>query len=251
MILKKSTQMKQILLLLFIFFIGSHGYAQFESNSKFKPIPPTNMGIKTNKTVPEKEEPAPSFAPEVPSIKAPNVFNSSALPSNKTQPSKYKIGEEKSTFSLSNENPYPNPGAQYIPGMEKALDKGLRAEGLKGERGELVKRNIDFGEIKTKSKFFIIKLRDFGAIDGDLVKVSSNSRVLVPQLFLESNFREIKIMLDTGFNKMDFEALNIGTLGGNTAEIKIYDDQNTLMKSDYWDNLAAGFKATILVVKEE
>lgn len=243
--------MKQTILLILILFIGLQGRAQFESNTKFKPIPPANMGIKTNKTVPKKEEPEPSFAPEVPSIKAPNVFNSSSIISNKKVPSKYKVGEEKSTFSLSDQKPYPNSGEQYIPGMEKALDKGLRAEGLKGERGELVKRNIDFGEIKTKSKFFIIKLRDFGAIDGDLVKVTSNSRIIVNQLYLEGSFREIKINLETGFNKMDFEALNIGTLGGNTAEIKIYDDHNTLIKSDYWDNLAAGFKASILVIKEE
>ncbi|MBK0369161.1 hypothetical protein [Flavobacterium agrisoli] len=244
--------MKQILLLIFIFFIGFTAFAQFESNTKFKPIPPANMGIKTNKTVPKAPEETPSFAPEVPSIKAPNVYDSKSIISNqKPSNSKYKIGEEKNNFTMSVENDFANPGDKYVPKMENDLDKALRSEGLKGERGILVKRNIDFGEIKTKSKFFIVKLRDFGAIDGDLVKVSSNSRVLVAQLFLESNFREIKINLDNGFNKLDFEALNIGTLGGNTAEIRIYDDQNTLMTNDYWDNLAAGFKATIMVIKEE
>lgn len=243
--------MRLTILFIILFFIGFEGKAQFESNTKFKPIPPSNMGLPESKPKTKTPEPEPSFAPEVPSIKAPNVYNSPSIISNKPTTSKYKVGEEKSTFTMSTDNKLPNPGEQYIPGMEKALDKGLRAEGLKGERGELVKRDIDFGQIKTKAKFFIVKLRDFGAIDGDLVKVSSNSKVLVPQLFLESNYREIKIMLTPGFNKLDFEALNIGSLGGNTAEIVIYDDQGKLITNDYWDNLAAGFKATVLVIKEE
>ncbi|WP_432222034.1 hypothetical protein ACRASX_00330 [Flavobacterium sp. TMP13] len=243
--------MKHIALFIFFLFIGIQSNAQFESNSKFKPIPPANMGVPINKTKPKEPEPEPSFAPEMPSIKAPNVFNSTSIIPKQPQTSTYQIGKEKSNFSMSTENGFANPGDRYVAGMEKDLNKSLRAEGLKEGRGELVKRNIDFGQIKTKSKYFIIKLRDFGAIDGDLVKVSSNSKVIVAQLFLESAFREVKIMLDPGFNKMDFEALNIGTLGGNTAEIKIYDDQNILMANDYWDNLATGFKASILVIKEE
>ena len=95
-----------------------------------------------------------------------------------------------------------------------------------------------------------MKFRDFGAIDGDLVRVSSNDRVIANQLFLDASFKQVKIDLVNGFNKLDFEALNIGTLGGNTAEIQVYDDKGALITNDYWNNLAAGFKASIVVTKE-
>ncbi|MNE88738.1 hypothetical protein D3C80_1860700 [compost metagenome] len=114
----------------------------------------------------------------------------------------------------------------------------------------MVKKNISLGDFKTKSEYFIVKFRDFGAIDGDLVKVSSNDYVIRDRILLDSNFQQVKINLTPGFNKLDFEALNIGSLGGNTAEIQVYDDKGNLVTNDYWDNLAAGFKASIVVTKE-
>jgi hypothetical protein len=69
-------------------------------------------------------------------------------------------------------------------------------------------------------------------------------------LYLEGILKEIKIDLANGINKIDFEALNTGTSGGNTAEIQIYDDKNVLITSNLWDNLAAGFKGSIIMVKE-
>ena len=49
--------------------------------------------------------------------------------------------------------------------------------------------------------------------------------------------------------KIDFEALNQGTSGPNTAEFRVYDDKGTLVSASQW-NLGTGFKATILLVKE-
>jgi hypothetical protein len=182
----------------------------------------------------------------MPAIKTPNVFDNTSI----TPKSKFQIGEQKSTFSMSTENDFANPGDRYVPKMEKDIDKALKAEGLREGRGELVKKNISLGDFKTKSNYFIVKFRDFGAIDGDLVKVSANEKVISSQIFLDSNFKQVKITLENGFNKLDFEALNIGTLGGNTAEIQVYDDQGTLVTNDYWNNLAAGFRASIIVTKE-
>ncbi len=242
--------MKNALLFIIVVLIGFSVQAQAEFGKKFKPIPPSNMGVKDNK--PKESSPSTvTIAPEAPTIKAPNILkdNPSIIKSEALPSFNLQVGKDDKI--LMNEEKLPNPGGQYIPQMEKDLNKKLYAEGLKEGRGVLVKRNIDFGEIKTKSKFFIIKLSDFGAIDGDMVKVSNNNFVLVPSVLLTASYREIKINLDKGFNKMEFEALNIGTLGGNTAEIRIYDDQGVLVTNDYWDNLAAGFKASILVIKEE
>ena len=237
--------MKHILFFI-LFFTVLNASAQVEFNSGFKSIPAPKIDARPKKIpAPEVKKPQTENT-DIPSIKTPNVFDNTSL----TPKSKYQIGEEKSKFTMSTENDFANPGDRYVAKMEKDLDKALKDAGLKEGRGTLVKRNISLGDFKTQAEYFIIKFRDFGAIDGDLVKVSSNDRIIQPQLFLDSNFKQVKIVLDKGFNKLDFEALNIGSLGGNTAEIQVFDDKGNLITNDYWDNLAAGFKASILVTKE-
>lgn len=237
--------MKHILFFI-LFFTVLTASAQREFNSGFKTIPAPKFDAKPKKNpIPEVKDPQAENT-DIPSIKTPNVFDNTSI----TPKSRFQIGEEKSKFTMSTENDFANPGDRYIPKMEKDLDKALRDAGLKEGRGELVKKNISLGEFKTKSAYFIVKFRDFGAIDGDLVKVSSNDVIIQNQLFLDSNFKQVKIVLSNGFNKLDFEALNIGSLGGNTAEIQVYDDKGTLITNDYWNNLAAGFKASIIVTKE-
>lgn len=237
--------MKHILFFI-LFFTALTVSAQGELNSGFKSIPAPKFDAKPKKLpAPEVKDPQ-SQNTDIPSIKTPNVFDNTSI----TPKSRFNIGEEKSSFSMSTENKFANPGDRYIPKMEKDLDKALREAGLKEGRGELVKKNISLGDFKTKSAYFIIKFRDFGAIDGDLVKVSSNDQIIQSQLFLDSNYKQVKIILSNGFNKLDFEALNIGSLGGNTAEIQVFDDKGTLITNDYWNNLAAGFKASIIVTKE-
>ncbi|WP_163411062.1 hypothetical protein [Flavobacterium ajazii] len=238
--------MKHILFFI-LFFTALTVSAQGEFNSGFKAIPAPKFSTKPNKKtpIPEVKDPQAEKT-DIPAIKTPNVFDNTSI----TPKSKFQIGEEKSKFTMSTENDFANPGDRYVPKMEKDLDKALKDAGLKEGRGELVKKNISLGEIRTKSAYFIVKLRDFGAIDGDLVKISSNDQVIQNQLFLDSNYKQVKIVLVNGFNKLDFEALNIGSLGGNTAEIQVYDDKGTLVTNDYWNNLAAGFKATIIATKE-
>jgi hypothetical protein len=237
--------MKYILIFI-LFFTALTASAQAEFNSGFKTIPARKFDAKPKKIpAPEFKNPEASNT-NIPGIKTPNIFENTAI----TPKSKFQIGEEKSKFTMSTENDFANPGDRYIPKMEKDLDKALREAGLKEGRGELVKKNISLGEFKTQSAYFILKFRDFGAIDGDLIKVSSNDQVIQNQLFLDSNYKQVKIVLSNGFNKLDFEALNIGSLGGNTAEIQVFDDKGTLITNDYWNNLAAGFKASIIVTKE-
>lgn len=237
--------MKHILFFI-LFFTVLTVSAQTEFNSGFKSIPAPKFSAKPKKTpLPEIKDPQADKT-DMPSIKTPNVFDNTSI----TPKSKFQIGEQKSTFTMSTENDFANPGDRYVAKMEKDLDKTLKAEGLKEGRGELVKKNISLGDFKTKSAYFIVKFRDFGAIDGDLVRVSSNDKIIQDQLFLDVNFKQVKIILSDGFNKLDFEALNIGSLGGNTAEIQVFDDKGGLITNDYWNNLAAGFKASIIVTKE-
>ncbi|WP_406843035.1 hypothetical protein [Flavobacterium soyae] len=236
--------MKHILLFI-LFFAAVTVSAQTEFGTKFKPIPAPKFSTKKKTPISQVKDPQAETA-DVPSIKTPNVFDNTSI----TPKSQFQIGEEKSKFTMSTENDFANPGDQYVAKMEKDLNKALKDAGLLEGRGTLVKANISLGDFKTKSEYFIVKFRDFGAIDGDLVKVSSNDVVIKDQILLDSNYKDVKINLTQGFNKLDFEALNLGSLGGNTAEIRVYDDKGQLITNDYWNNLAAGFRATIIVTKE-
>jgi hypothetical protein len=234
-------------LFLILFFCILDAAGQSELNSGYKSIPAAPKFSAKPKKIPAPEVKKPEEEnKEMPNIIVPNIFDNTSI----TPKSQFQIGEEKSKFSMSTESKFANPGDRYIAKMEKDLDKSLKDAGLKEGRGVLVKRNISLGDFKTKADFFIVKFRDFGAIDGDLVKVSVNERVIQHQILLDSYFKQVKIVLEQGFNKLDFEALNIGALGGNTAEIQVFDDKGVLVTKDYWDNLAAGFKASIIVTKE-
>ncbi|SHH17073.1 hypothetical protein [Flavobacterium defluvii] len=236
--------MKHILFFI-LFFAAVSVSAQTEFGTKFKPIPAPKFSTKKKTPIPQVKDPAAETA-DIPSIKTPNVFDNTTI----TPKSQFQIGQEKSKFSMYQQNDFANPGDQYVDKMEKDLDKALKDAGLKEGRGTLVKSNISLGDFKTKSEYFIVKFRDFGAIDGDLVKVSSNDVVIQERILLDASYKDVKINLTQGFNKLDFEALNIGALGGNTAEIRVYDDKGQLVTNDYWNNLAAGFRATIIVTKE-
>ncbi|MNE67433.1 hypothetical protein D3C80_1630430 [compost metagenome] len=113
----------------------------------------------------------------------------------------------------------------------------------------MYRRNQDLGDFKTKSLSAKVLYRDAEYVDGDAIRVHLNDRVIQTGVVLESNFKGFEIVLDKGFNKIDFEALNQGTSGPNTAEFQVYDDKGTLISASQW-NLGTGFKATIILIKE-
>ena len=224
--------MKHFLFLFFFFLLAFKANAQAEFGPKFKPIPPAKFPA-----APKKKVIPPA---ELPKIEQPNVFNSPENP-NKTS----------TTISKSNDvdmfpkEKFINVGEEYLKKMQKDVDKTLNENNM-----PLLRRNFDFGQINTKSKYVIVRVRDFIYVDGDLLRIYQNATILKEQVFLGDSFTDIKILLGEGFNKLDFEALNTGTSGGNTAEIIIIDDQKKVLSKNYWDNLATGFKGTILLVKE-
>ena len=105
------------------------------------------------------------------------------------------------------------------------------------------------GDVKTISETANIVCRDFEYVDGDRVSIMVNDEIVVHNLTLNSSFRGINLKLKEGFNKVDFIALNQGDSGPNTAELRIYDDNDVLISSNQW-NLATGAKATLIIVKK-
>ena len=105
------------------------------------------------------------------------------------------------------------------------------------------------GDVKTNSKTAVIVCRDFEYEDGDRVAISLNDEVLLPNLYLKNKFFVFEIELKPGFNKFDFQALNQGSSGPNTAELRVYDEHKKLLASNQW-NLSTGATATFIVVKQ-
>ena len=84
----------------------------------------------------------------------------------------------------------------------------------------------------------------------DRVQIRFNDQIFYPNILLVENYKKLDVELIKGFNKIDFVALNQGSAGPNTAEVRVYDDQGRLMMANLW-NLATGTKATFIVVKDE
>ena len=104
------------------------------------------------------------------------------------------------------------------------------------------------GEIRNDGEYVNIILRDHEYPDGDLIKVEVNEDIVMPAILLTENAKGFKLDLNSGFNVVDFVALNQGSSGPNTAEIIVYDDQGKLVGTNRW-NLATGVKATYIIYK--
>lgn len=105
------------------------------------------------------------------------------------------------------------------------------------------------GDFKSNAPFVQVIFRDHEAADGDRVKILFNDRVVEANVLLQERFKRLKVDLISGFNKIDFVALNQGESGPNTAEIRVYDNEGMLLMANQW-NLATGTKATLIVAKE-
>ncbi|MDG2432129.1 hypothetical protein [Flavobacterium sp.] len=233
--------MKQVFLL-FMMCVAANGYSQMEFGKKFKSIPPVDMGIKTKKVAP-----LPTTKPD---ILAPDLFKKPEL---KLPSTDFKIGDPD-PISMTRTNDFINPGDAVRDKMNIIIDKALVKEGLKEDTSYLNLKDLDFGVITTKSAGLVIRVRDYGAIDGDLIKATMihnyKSTVLAPSLYLDSTFKEIKVELQKGINDLELQALNRGTLGGNTGAFYIYDAEGNLLLSDLWNNFDTGVKSKFKFIKE-
>jgi len=119
-----------------------------------------------------------------------------------------------------------------------------------GDENKEVYRRIQwFREYITNSNSIVVICIDNTYSEVDMVKVYINNMVVAARIELIAGYRTIEIGLTPGFNKVEFEALNQGTSGPNTAEFSIFDDKGTIITSNQWD-LATGFKGAVMIIKE-
>ncbi len=119
-----------------------------------------------------------------------------------------------------------------------------------GRIEERFKSDSFLGEFRTGSKTIRIGCRDHEVPDGDMVRVWVNGKVVENAITLQSEFKELFLSLTEGFNVIEFEALNQGESGPNTAQFVMFDDKSKLITSNVW-NLTTGVKAKVIIVKQD
>lgn len=147
--------------------------------------------------------------------------------------------EENKNFMIRED--FLDPGEQY-----KAKSKNPEGESQKYGATS----NQFLGDYRSNGKFVKIVCRDHQYVDGDRVRIFMNDRVVQPNVLLDASYKGIYVDLVPGFNKIDFQALNQGSSGPNTAALAVFDDQGNVISVKEW-NLATGVKATMIIVKEE
>lgn len=241
--------MKKFLFFISIISITSNTFGQFDSNIKFKAIPPANTNPKSKKELP----PSSDFPKLVlPKIVAPNVLKETNIFGTKSKPNTaFEFGTAENNFSMTLKNKFEHKlGDVYQATMVKDLSKTMIREGLKEDSSLLDRKDRDLGEFRTKSDFLFISYRDYIQIDGDLINIYVNDKLFRSQLYLYSQMDQIKIPLVLGINKVELVVASTGTSGGNTAEIHAIDDANTSITDEFWNNLALGTKIKLLLIKE-
>lgn len=128
---------------------------------------------------------------------------------------------------------------QGVKSDEIALEKKIAKE----------TNNQYLGEKEVTTRRIKVSYRDHGTIDGDRVSVYHNSGVVSNNVTLRADDQSFSITLQEGINRISFTALNQGTVGDNTAEFKIYDDNGSLIYTNSW-SIGTGFRGTLLIIKK-
>ena len=146
--------------------------------------------------------------------------------------------KENSNPMMNNEK-FIDPGDRYLKKLAK--DRPIANNVYLGD--------TYLGDIRTNTSFARIICRDYEYEDGDRVRISVNEEEIIPNLLLKNQFFVLNLPLVQGFNKIDFQALNQGSSGPNTAELRVFDESGILLSAHKW-NLSTGSTATMIIVKE-
>lgn len=143
--------------------------------------------------------------------------------------------------------------------LKMTTDNGLMTYQMEGftpkaftkdkEAKEAFGRDQYLGDYKTGGKFVEVYCRDHEYVDGDKVRIIVNGAVVHQSVTLGAGHTPVFVKLNDGFNTIEFEALNQGTSGPNTAELTVVDENGQALAQKEW-NLLTGAKASIVVVKQ-
>ncbi|MGA8852852.1 MAG: hypothetical protein WB492_01610 [Christiangramia sp.] len=151
--------------------------------------------------------------------------------------------------------------SRFLRDKPKAIDlrenpKGLMTEAdvikekwsKDNEVKEEYRRDQSLGNVVTQGRFVEIYCRDHQYIDGDKVQIFVNGELVAASVNLTAGFTPILANLQDGFNSIEFVALNQGSSGPNTAELRVLSEKGEQLAIKEW-NLLTGAKAQLIVVK--
>lgn len=163
------------------------------------------------------------------------------------------LGKKAPEYDLGLDSP--KKGVQMLPnnelkqaGHDLVLKPNISESPQGGSSGKHF-GDMYLGDLKTGAKYVGIVCRDHEYVDGDRVRILVNGDVAEPNILLTGSYKGINLELDKGFNRLDFEALNQGSSGPNTAQVDVYDEAGKLLYSNKW-LLSTGSKATLIIVKD-
>ncbi len=178
------------------------------------------------------------------------TLNSTVNPSS---PIELKIEKQLNTEAI-NKNLNANKSNSNQNFMLENLPEDSDIIGKKYWKGKDVtnaklKSNFSLGTVTSRTKSVKIECRDYSAIDGDRIRIYLNEQVISDNIGLKANYYVYYINLEKGYNRIDFQALNQGFSGPNTAELAVYDANGNLISSKEW-NLTTGQTATIGIIQQ-
>ena len=184
-------------------------------------------------------------------VNSENINKKVFVPNEENPPSLFTPKKESPFLNKDPFKPPPNNNSneEFIDPSKKYLKK-LNKKKEENQNPNNFRVDQYLGDFKNNGKFVQIALRDHESPDGDLIKIMVNDKEVVSRILLQEQFIALSLNLIVGFNKIDFVALNQGSSGPNTAEVRVFDDQGNLIGSNRW-NLATGVKATYIIIKEK
>ena len=209
--------LKYLLPILLISFSSVNSFSQIDSTKKVKKETQIDNDIKTTgnyqlKTT-TKVKPISNFE-----LKIDKKLNTDVVDKN--------LNQHKSTSKNHNFFLEELPEGRDIIGKKYWKGKDVTHKKLES--------HLSLGTITSKTKIIKIECRDFGEIDGDRIRIYLNNNIVSDNIGLKGNFYVYSVNLEKGYNKIDFEALNQGYSGPNTSELRVYDDNGTLLTAKGW-----------------
>jgi len=209
--------LKYLLPILLISFSSVNSFSQIDSTKKVKKETQIDNDIKTTgnyqlKTT-TKVKPISNFE-----LKIDKKLNTDVVDKN--------LNQHKSTSKNHNFLLEELPEDRDITGKKYWKGKDVTHKKLES--------HLSLGTITSKTKIIKIECRDFGEIDGDRIRIYLNNNIVSDNIGLKGNFYVYSVNLEKGYNKIDFEALNQGYSGPNTSELRVYDDNGTLLTAKGW-----------------
>lgn len=219
----KYYTMKKLLFLLLLM-SASLSWAQFDNGTKKKEFQPIDNVV---------EEPTGLEIPKSP------------VPGLTTKENRFEVDGDDSS-GLGKEDPKPIDISTDDGFLSTKTDMTPKAFVKDKPATDAYDRDQVLGEISTRSGFVNVVYRDHQSVDGDRIRVYVNDDIIQSDISLDGTFRGFDLTLTPGENIIEFQALNQGDSGPNTAELHVYDANGTLISKNEW-NLLTGRKATIVV----